>query len=166
MLETILSSVAETLAGEKLPVVRQYPAKRRALPGGSAVCVGLKSSTITPAGSGGYLGLRENEDGSVSELYALRAETVVTLDIYEPLERGTGACLERFEALSAALGKLPGGLRANTIVCGAPEPDSLTEMLRCPVEMHCTAFLTARADEDSGEFTDFVLRGVLKHGDQ
>ena len=164
MLDEILDAVTDALEDAGLSVVMNYPLDRLCDNFEGVVCVGLKSSEITSAGSGGYIGEKTNADGSISELYAVRAENVVSMDIYEPMESGVQGCLETFEKISAAVGQLSDGLRVGTLVCCSAEPDEYTGMMHCPVEMHCTAYLIAEADEDSDEFTDFVLRGVLNNG--
>lgn len=164
MLDVIVDAVVDILGRAGLQAVREYPRTLLDPEQGPVVCVGVKSSKLLSAGAGEYLGLRETAEGGVTELYGLRLELVLTLSIFSPCDEQNGAagCARCFTQVSDALGELPSGLRSRALVCGVTQPDSLTEMFRCDCELHCAAYLTAEADEETGEFTDFVLKGVLK----
>ena len=62
----------------------------------------------------------------------------------------------------AACAAMLGGLRGAELSCGETQPDAETGLYRLPAEIRGTAYFSAELDEDSGEFSDFTLRGVLK----
>lgn len=163
MLDTVISALVNILEAGGIRSVEQYPTDRLDPEAGSVVCVGVRSSKLLSSGAGEYLGIREEENGVSAELYGFRLELVLGLDIFSPDREGEGAmrCAALFSQISAALSELPSGLKNRGLICGKTAPDSLTEMFHCPCELHCAAYLVCEADEETGEFTDFVLRGVL-----
>lgn len=168
MLDTVAQAVVEALTGAGINAKKQYPLSWLDRGEGPVVCVGIKSAELSASGAGNYLGTKTDSDGNTRELYGVKAETVISMDIYSPAENGDGQaeCLGCFRDMSAALAALPGGVRVNTLVCGQVKPDGVTEMMQCPCQAHCTVFLIGETAEDSTEFLDFTLKGVLKHGDR
>jgi len=163
MTDTILAAVTDCLVQAGLPALRAWPAAplRRAE---KCICVGLKSCKAAGSGMGEYLGRRAAGDGSADkEFYGLRLETEIALTVLAP---SAAACTETLDALSGALAALPGGLRAQALVCAQPEPDKTAGMFRCETVLCAAAYLVAESDEESGSFLDFELRGVMKHGDE
>ncbi|HHU21920.1 MAG TPA: hypothetical protein GXZ52_00645 [Clostridiales bacterium] len=166
MLNTVVSALADTLRQAGIEAVCQYhpaPLDNRK---GPLVCVGVKSSKLVTSGAGEYLGLRRSEDGSFTEAYGFRLELVLGLDIYSPYDGEPGGCLGCFGEISAALGRMPSGLKIRKLVCGVTAPDRVTEMFRCPCELHCMAYLICGAREETGEFTDFELKGTVINGNK
>ena len=97
------------------------------------------------------------------EVYGCRVELTVSLDIFVPWgEESVSAAMQCFTALSEALYAAPSGLKPLRIHCGTAKPDRETEMLKCPVEVECIAVLLCERNTESGEFTEFVLKGVLQ----
>ena len=83
------------------------------------------------------------------------------LDLYAPGEGGGGACQEGFDALAGALNTGgSGGLRVRSLSRGEVGYDQDLDVLKCPVEAGCQAYLYASAQE-SGSFTDFVVKGEI-----
>lgn len=164
MLETIIQALLNTLSKAGIRCVSQYPMDALEPENGAVVCVGVKSSRLLSSGAGEYLGIREAESGNRSEVFGFRLELNLGLDIFAPDEEGEGAlgCVSMFSLISDALYELPSGLKNRELVCGAPKPDGLTEMYHCPCELRCAAYLVCEADDETGEFADFVLRGVLR----
>ena len=158
MLDTVLDAVTAMLKNAGVTAVREYPGEILERPAAPTVCVGVKSGKSLPAGMGDYLGT-ENVNGAVREVYGTKLELVVGLDVYSPEAAGCAAC---FESISSAFAAPPDGLKLRALVCGETEPDEVTELFRCRCEAHCLAVLTRTVSEDGAEFTDFVLRGVLK----
>lgn len=157
MYDAILEALVSALTAAGLNAMRQYPEARAGGPY-PAVCVGLKSGKLLSAGAGDYLGQRD-EGGAVRAVYGYRTEAVAALDLYAPEAAG---CLAGFSGVSGAAVEFPAGLRTRALVCGETVFDGETGLFHCPAELHFFALLTREADEETGEFTDFVLRGVLK----
>ena len=53
-----------------------------------------------------------------------------------------------------------GGLRVRSLSRGEVGYDQDLDVLKCPVEASCQAYLYASAQE-SGSFTDFVVKGEI-----
>jgi hypothetical protein len=157
MLDTVLDAAAGLLTSAGITAIREYPAAPLEKPDAPVVCVGVKSCSVTPAGWGDYMGSREN-GGAVTEVYGVRLELVIGLDIYAPAAAG---CADCFENVSRAFDAAPSGLKIRALVCGETEPDELTELYRCRCEAHCLAVMERTSTDGGTEFTDFVLRGVL-----
>ena len=114
----------------------------------------MRSGRLLSSGAGEYLGMRNGQ-----EIYGFRAEICAAADVFA---RDANACLETLDALGRALRSLPAGLRGIEMKCGQVQPDADTGLYCLPVEIMGTAYFSAQQDEDSGEFLDFTLRGVLK----
>lgn len=157
MYDAVLDALSAALAAAGLNAGRQYPDTPAAGPY-PAVRVGLKSGKLLSAGSGDYLGERD-EGGAVRAVYGYRTEAVAALDLYAP---EAADCLAGFNAVSAAVPAFPAGLRTRALICGETVFETETGLFHCPAELHFLAFLTRDEGGETGEFTDFVLRGVLK----
>lgn len=162
VLEPVLTAVIDALTAAGLDAERQYPAARLGRLTAPKIFAGVQSSTLKGSGYGEYLGIRAL-DGA--EVYGLRLELCLALDIYAPLGAEQD-CLQTFEAISSALAGLPSGIRPTVLVCGETVPGPEAGLLQCRAQLHCSAALLCRADEDSGQFHDFELKGVLTHADQ
>lgn len=162
MIETVLNSIVSLLQVAGINAMLQYPITALDRMHGPVVCVAVKSGTRGGSGLGDYLGIR-NDNGALRELYGYRLNLTISLDIFVPWsEESVSDAMSCFAAVSDALYALPSGLKPKKIHCGTAKPDKETEMLKCPAEMECIAVLICEKDAESGEFTDFVLKGVLK----
>jgi hypothetical protein len=162
MLDAVLDAVVAALKAAGISAVRQFPdseADRTA----AVVCVGLRRNKLVSAGAGDYMGER-TDGGIVSEVYGFRMEPVVALDVYSPddAENGAEGCLAAAALIAAALPAFPSGLKPRAFSCGETTFDGISEMFHMPAELGCSAFLTREMDAETGAFTDFVLRGVMK----
>ncbi len=165
MIETLLQAVEDILEAAGLAVRRQYPAADLEALSGPVICLGIQSCQLQSSGAGEYLGLRLDAGTQTErELYGFRLEAVLALDIYGPRAQGAAGCLDCFGAMSAALDALPEGIRARALVCGGAEIDSVTELFHCGVQLHCQAYFLREKDGEDGQFTDFEIKGVVKHG--
>lgn len=152
MFEELISAIVDALAKRGIPAAAQY--RRELLSESRLVCVGMRSGRLLSPGAGEYLGMRDGQ-----EIYGFRAEVCAAADIFA---MDADECLETLDSLGGALGSLPAGLRGIEMKCGQVQPDDDTGMYCLPVEITGTAYFSARTDEDSGQFLDFSLRGVLK----
>lgn len=164
MIDTVVSCVVQTLENAGIDAYAKYPAAELDTKAQTVVCVGVSSCRNVSAGLGEYLGQREDSERGATNLYGFRMELVLSLDIYAPLKIGADGCTQCFSDTATALRALPSGLKPQALVCAQAQPDSSTAMFKCPVELHCTAYFVCTAGEEENEFTDFVLKGVLKNG--
>ena len=158
MLDTIIGALADVLTQGGINAVQEYPGTRPVRRNEPVVCVGVKSGRLTGSGMGEYMGT-DKTDGR--EIYALRLELVIGMDIFAPVDYD-GGCISVLEKISSLMPVFPSGIKPSAIVSGEVAPDYDTEMLRCNAELHCTASLTCQTDEETGEFLDFVLKGTVR----
>ena len=163
MTDTILSALTASLVSADVPAIRAWP--EAALDTAeSCVCVEMKSCRLSGSGMGEYLGLRTTSDGQDdAELYGLRLETEILLTVLAPT---AADCASMLDDLSAALDTLPGGLKVQALVCSQVKPDRAAGMYRCEAVLSTLAYLLAERDEETGCFTDFELKGVIRNADQ
>lgn len=152
MFDEVISAVIQALKEKGIPAAAQY--RGELLREDRLVCIGLRSGRLLPSGAGEYLGLRGDR-----ELFGFRAEISVAADIFASC---AGECVSLLDKLGLALSCLPGGLRGVSLSCGEMEADAETGMYRMAAEIAGTVYFSANLDEDTGEFTDFTLRGALK----
>ncbi len=157
MLDSVLSAVKALLIDAGITAVREFPdveLQHKAVP---IVCVGVKKCAVTPPGWGDYLGLT----GAGAEVYGARAELSLGLDVYAPAPED---CARTYEAISDAFGFAPPGLKLRSLSCGETKCDGDTGLFVSRCEADCLALLERQQTAEPGEFTDFVLRGVMdKH---
>lgn len=157
MLDTVLDAITQTLSDAGIDAVREYPGIRLGRVESPVVCLGARSAKLSGSGMGDYMGLAGQEE---REVYALRLELCVGAEIFAPVDY-RGGCIGVFEKISTLLPLLPSGIRPTELVCGDTAPDSDTGLLKCGAELHCTAALICELGEETGQFTDFRLKGVL-----
>lgn len=167
-MEFIVDAVVEILHGSGMEAASSYsskPAIRRKTP---VVAVGIKSAGAVSRGYFDYLGLRLDEaDMRYKELYGRQLGLVLSVDLFSPATEGCGApkCREMFgQIVDAFSSSLPSGLKAGPISCGNLSFDKELNLFHLPCTVEAQAFIYATVD-DGGEFTDFVLKGVMKNGD-
>ena len=164
MLDDVIDAICNVLSAAGINAAAQYPSAALVRDDAPMICVGIKNTKMLSPGCGDYLGMKTDENGNTSEVYGLRMELELGLDIYASYDQsdGASACLACFGEAVQALSQLPGGIRLKSLECGVPEPDSSSDMFKCRCGLKCTAYFMREEQEDTGEFTDFVLRGVLR----
>lgn len=160
MLDTVLDSFVSLLQSRGLNAVRQFREELLDRDDDILFCVGLKSASILNSGAGEYLGLCTDErTGEQNELYGFRADLSITLDIFADT---AALCSKGLDSLGNGISTLPSGIKGAELVCGEIQPDSGTGLYLLPVELKCRSYLSAEMVGETGEFSDFILRGVLK----
>ena len=165
MLENVISTVVEALTEAGVPAGAAYPKTDAACPAGGMARVGVAKAVDRSSGFGRYLGIETDPERGEREVYGLRCEIDLSLDVYAaPRETNAALCCAALFDRAAAVIDGIGGLGVREISCGAAGPDAATGLFRLGGSVKCSALLTAAADE-SGEtaaFTDFILRGELR----
>ena len=163
MTDSILSAVTTALVAAGVPTIRAWP--ETALdPGDACVCVEMKSCKASGSGMGEYLGIRAGAGGAAdTELYGLRVETEIGLTVLAPT---AADCTDTLDAVSAAMDSLPAGLKVQALCSGAVQPDKRAGMFRCEASLCAWAYFIAESDEETGLFTDFELKGVIRNADE
>lgn len=163
MTEPILSALTAALTAADIPAVRAWPDTPLDT-GEKRVCVDMKSCRLSGSGMGEYLGIRAGSGGQAdAELYGLRLEAELSLTVLAPT---AAECTAMLDEISAALDTLPGGLKMQALVCSQVKPDRASGMFRCEAVLSALACLLAEKDEETGCFTDFELKGVIRNADQ
>lgn len=161
-LDALRTYMTALLRTQGVEAMEAWPRKGRPRLTGVVAAVSIRSCKTTPGAFWEYLGEElDPHTGTWRERYGRRLEVVFGLDLYAPGERGGGACQEGFDALAEALNTSgPGGLRVRALSRGEVGYDQDLDVLKCPVEASCQAYLYASAQE-SGSFTDFVVKGEI-----
>ena len=133
-------------------------------PGWAARCdrpvaaVGLRTGESRGGAMGRYLGQTPDR----REVYGLRLELTLSMDLYSPAELGAPGCDSALETLhQVMLSGLPAGLRPAELRWEETVWDEDTAMFLLPVSLACGAYFTAAASEDGLLLTDFILKGVV-----
>lgn len=123
--------------------------------------VGLRTGESRGGAFSSYLGQRVDPvTGAVIEVYGMRLDLTLSLDLYCP--PGEGGCDSALEILhQAMLDGLPSGLKPTELKWEETRWDEETSMFLRKGSFSCTAFFTADASEDGLLFTDFILKGVV-----
>ncbi len=130
------------------------------------VAVGLRMGESRGGAMGGYLGEQvDPETLACREIYGMRLELTLSLDIYSPPGLGAAGCDSALETLHRVmLGSLPSGLRPTELKWEETGWDEDTSMFLRRGSLSCSAFFTALAEEDGALISDFILKGVVTKG--
>ena len=165
MLETLVTAVVGALKAEGLCAAAAYERVPLERGGQPLVCVSVRGAERTGSGFAEYLGVfADPETGVEHETFGMRADVELGMDVYvsKKSENAAMECVRVFDEAARAVSALSAGWRLRSISCGEPEPDGETGLFRCKGSMRGTAYLIAQPEGDSGAFTDFILKGVLK----
>ena len=162
MLEKLVGSVVEILSAAGLNAGAAFP-KQAAARGSAFIAVGIRRASGRGAGFARYLGVERDPERGETEIYGMRCEVELALDIYAPMSEANGAaaCSALFDRAAAALDGAA-GLSVRELRCGEAAPDRTAGMFLLRGEAACSALLAAAGDDGDGTFTDFVLKGELK----
>lgn len=134
-------------------------------PGWAARCdrpvaaVGLRTGESRGGAMGRYLGQTPDR----REVYGLRLELTLSMDLYSPAELGAPGCDSALETLhQVMLSGLPAGLRPAELRWEETVWDEDTAMFVRRGSLSCGAYFTAEASEDGVLLTDFILKGVVR----
>lgn len=127
------------------------------------VAVGLRQGESRGGALSSYLGQRTDPDTQLcQEVYGMRLELTLSLDIYCPPGEGAARCDNVLEELhQVMLESLPAGLRPSELKWEETVWDEDTTMFLRRGSLSCSAFFTAAASEDGLWLTDFILKGVV-----
>lgn len=134
-------------------------------PGWAARCdrpvaaVGLRTGESRGGAMGRYLGQTPDR----REVYGLRLELTLSMDLYSPAELGAPGCDSALETLhQVMLSGLPAGLKPAELRWEETAWDEDTAMFVRRGSLSCGAYFTAEASEDGVLLTDFILKGVVR----
>jgi len=127
------------------------------------VAVGLRTGESKGGAMGSYMGQRVDPDTlACQEVYGMRLELVLSLDIYCPPGEGAGRCDSVLETLhQVMLNGLPSGLRPTELKWEETVWDGDTSMFLRRGSLACGAFFVAETTEEKLDLTDFILKGVV-----
>lgn len=127
------------------------------------VAVGLRTGESRGGALSSYLGQRTDPDTQTSqEVYGMRLELTLSLDIYCPPQEGAAGCDGVLEKLhQIMLEKLPSGLRPSELKWEEAAWDEDTSMFLRRGSLSCGAYFIAVATEDGALLSDFILKGVV-----
>jgi hypothetical protein len=161
-MELMITAVVSALKGAGVAATSALPAATMPQLNGPVTAVGLQSATATRSGFYDYLGLETMDDGSRRELYGRKLEATLFLDIYSPARLGGAECRRAAEAVSEVLLCGVDGVSLGTFTLGQCVYDEASNCFLCACTVEANAYVYAVASEDGTEFTDFILKGVLK----
>ncbi len=163
-LEQVKSALADAIVRAGGNAESSFPPGWAKKYSGPVVAVGLRTGESRGGALQSYLGCREDpKTHQTHEVYGLRLELTLSLDIYAPPSDGAAGCDSTLEILHAAvLRELPQGLKPTELKWEDVQWDGDTAMFLRRGSLTCSAFFTADAGEDGAVFTDFILKGVVK----
>ena len=130
---------------------------------GPVVAIGLRTGESRGGALSSYLGQRMDPGTRGSqEVYGMRLELTLSLDIYCPPSEGAAGCDGVLEALhQIMLEGLPSGLRPTELKWEEAVWDADTAMFLRRGSLACGAYFVAAASEDGLLLSDFILKGVV-----
>ena len=139
-----------------------FASERAAARESAVAVVGLRRGESRGGGLSSYLGRRQ-EGSRWREVYGLRMDLTLSLDLYAPAELGAAGCDRALETLhQVMLEGLPSGLRPKELCWEEAAWDQETAMFLRRGSLRCEAVFTAQAEEDNELVTDFILKGVVR----
>lgn len=160
--DSIIASVTQLLTEYCSGAVCAYPFGKMKYYDTPVIAVTIDEAESTDSGAGEYLGIFHDTETGERELYGRYLEVTLGLHIYSPDSEAEGAagCQKVFGQIVSAFsqGSLP--LKVKSLQCGDTEYDTVTRMYHSRASAKCRCFMTAEIRED-GEFTDYILKGVM-----
>ena len=124
-----------------------FASERAAARESAVAVVGLRRGESRGGGLSSYLGRRQ-EGSRWREVYGLRMELTLSLDLYAPAELGTEGCDRALETLHRVmLEGLPSRLRPKELCWEEAAWDQETAMFLRRGSLRCEAVFTAQAEE-------------------
>ena len=155
-----LISALEAQGLKALPADQADWAKSYSCP---VAAVGLRTGESHVDAMASYLGQRTDPTTLIPrEVYGLKSQLTLSLDLYAPPEKGAAGCDEALEKLHEALLKgLPSGLRVSSLRWEEAQWDPGVDMFLRRGSLDCVAYFLASPAEDGDVLTDFILKGVV-----
>ena len=162
-LEQVRDALADALQAAGLAVCPAFSpgwAKQYSAP---VAAVGLRAGESRSDAFNSYLGRQfDPETQSTHELYGMRLELTLSLDIYAPPESGAAGCDQALDTLHRVmLEGLPTGLKPTELRWEETAWDEATSMFLRRGSLSCSAYFVATATEEGAWLTDFILKGVV-----
>ena len=163
-LEQVKDAVAAALEKANIRTQTAYAPDWAKAYSGPVVAVGLRTGESRGGALSSYLGQRTDPKTQIcQEVYGMRLDLTLSLDIYCPPEEGAAGGERVLEALhQIMLEGLPTGLRPTELKWEEAAWDPDTAMFLRRGSLACTAYFIAAASEDGAVFTDFILKGVVR----
>ena len=160
--DSIIAAVGAFLGNYTDITVRAFPFGRMEKYDRPVVAVSIDEADSYDSGSGGYLGIFSDAETGEREMYGRFLEVSLGLTIYSPddEEYGAAGCQRVFGQLVSAFSENTLPMKVRSLSCSDVEYDGVTRMFRCKATAKCRCFMTAEIRED-GEFTDYILKGVM-----
>lgn len=127
----------------------------------AAVAVSAAKAETDEAGLYSYLGTMQRE-GTQIPVYGKRIMAEVLLEVIAPRALGAQRCTQEADRLLTALS---GGIPALAITktkMQACRYDAEADSFVCELTLCARGYLYALANEEETEFTDFILKGVVR----
>ena len=160
-LRQIRDAVISALRDAGLAAEAAFPSKWTAERKTPLATVAVGAAEGRNIGFSGYLGEVSGPAGIVREVYGKRLEGGITLDIWA--ERALD-CEDGAETAAAVLlGGLPAGIRPGELSWEALCWDKTTRLFLRRGTLRCEALFLAESEEETGVFSDFILKGVLRN---
>lgn len=123
----------------------------------SAVAVSVAQLRTSPGGFSAYLGIRDGQ-----ELYGLRLQAQLRLDVLSPVGLGAAGCRTAVDAACAALAGGVEGVSISSVVSYDPAYDKVIDCFAAVIEVECRGWLCAVPSAGEPETLEhFILKGAL-----
>lgn len=157
------TAVAEQLRRTGLEAVEAMGPERAVRIRGAVAAVALAGAVCGAGGFHNFLGAEETEGGGRREVFGRSVELTLRLDVFAPRDGGASVCRAAAErAAEELLFQGAAGLPVAELTAGETEFLERDGLYRLAVRCRCGAWLTARADEETGTLTDFEVRGTMR----
>ena len=162
-LEQVKDAVAAALEKANIRTQTAYAPDWAKAYSGPVVAVGLRTGESRGGALSSYLGQRTDPKTQIcQEVYGIRLDLTLSLDIYCPPEEGAAGGERVLEALhQIMLEGLPTGLRPTELKWEEAVWDEDASMFLRRGSLACGAYFVAAASEDGLLLTDFILKGVV-----
>lgn len=162
-LEQVRDTLSKALSQAGLAVCPAFSpgwAKEYSTP---VAAVGLRSGESRSDAFNSYLGQQLDPDTQTTqELYGMRLDLTLSVDIYSPPETGAAGCDQALDTVhQVMLNGLPSGLRPAELRWEETVWDETTSMFLRKGSLSCSAYFVATATEEGLWLTDFILKGVV-----
>lgn len=162
-MKTVLDHIKGQIEAQGITALFSYPMERAKRYEKPVAVFGFKSAEEHGGGMFSYIGQRYDEKtGTCSEIYGKRLEYTLSLTVMSPYTAEESDSAENV-MLRIISGLEDGGaVKLTGALWDRAAFDERQKMYKLCGELKCLSYILAEKDEDSAQFTDFVLKGEHK----
>ena len=161
-MEQLIMAILKALEQAGLPAAKAISTGMMPRLQGPVTAVCLEKAKADQMGFFQYLGILDDPEKGLVELYGRQLEATVLLDTFCPISKGSHGCIARTQELTQRLLDGIDGIQILSFTTDKCRFDPASTCFRQEIHLQLKAYLYCVQTEQEEEFTDFTLKGEWK----